>query len=144
MLARFKFIELQIHKLRLYVNIYLSKVSQHHTVCSNIFNLQLNFFIFGTRSYSQNYNYCVYSMKFYLQINTVMDVLDQTKNHNGPFLFVEEDHYMAPSVLQALHNLAHFKKKFVVILHTFFIIINFVLFLLCSEQFFFKNTFLFY
>ena len=42
-----------------------------------------------------------------------MDVLDQTKNHNGPFLFVEEDHYMAPSFLHALKNLVEFKKKFV-------------------------------
>eukprot|EP00111_Clytia_hemisphaerica_P016308 TCONS_00048294-protein len=45
------------------------------------------------------------------KINHVMDNLDQTKKHNGPFLFIEEDHYLAPSFVHALRTLGNFKKS---------------------------------
>lgn len=45
------------------------------------------------------------------KINMVMDVLDKTKNHDGPFLFVEEDHYVAPSFIHALKTLQNFRKS---------------------------------
>ncbi|XP_065648384.1 alpha-1,6-mannosyl-glycoprotein 2-beta-N-acetylglucosaminyltransferase isoform X2 [Hydra vulgaris] len=45
------------------------------------------------------------------KINMVMDVLDATKNHDGPFMFIEEDHYMAPSFYESLMNLHKTKKS---------------------------------
>lgn len=75
-----------------------------------------------------------------LQINTVMDVLDKTRNHNGPFLFVEEDHYMAPSFLHALNNLAHFKKKFVSYYY-YLRVLNFFVHFFSNIMFFYQHEF---
>jgi len=45
------------------------------------------------------------------KINMVFDELGATKNHNGPFMFVEEDHFVTPSFLDALMKLHQIKNS---------------------------------
>ena len=47
------------------------------------------------------------------QINMVFDELLAGKEHNGPVLFVEEDHYVSPSFYQDLMKLHQVKHRFV-------------------------------
>ena len=47
-------------------------------------------------------------------MNTIFDKLNTTKNHNGPFIFLEEDHYVSPDLLHVLKSVIAFKIKYVI------------------------------
>ena len=43
----------------------------------------------------------------------VMDEIEATRYHDGPFMLVEEDHYVTPSFYDAMIRLHHIKQKLV-------------------------------
>lgn len=45
------------------------------------------------------------------KINHIMDGVQATKKHKGPFLFLEEDHYVAPDVLHVLKLMLKKRKE---------------------------------
>lgn len=48
-------------------------------------------------------------------MNTIFDKLNATKNHNGPFIFLEEDHYVSPDLLFILKSMIAYKIKYVTV-----------------------------
>ena len=52
-----------------------------------------------------------YLCVFIFQANTVFDSLNITRNYNGPVLFLEEDHFVAPDFYHMLHLLYERKLK---------------------------------
>ena len=43
----------------------------------------------------------------------VMGEIEATRYHDGPFMLVEEDHYVTPSFYDAMMRLHHIKQKLV-------------------------------
>ena len=41
-----------------------------------------------------------------------MNQLTVTKNHSGPFIFLEEDHFVAPDLLYMTHLMQDYKERY--------------------------------
>ncbi len=46
-----------------------------------------------------------------LQINHVFDTLHVTRQHVGPVLFIEEDHYLVPDFIHVLNKMLKFADE---------------------------------
>ncbi|XP_022691300.1 uncharacterized protein LOC111261786 isoform X2 [Varroa jacobsoni] len=55
--------------------------------------------------------FCQTKHHWWWKANRVMDALNATAQHNGPFMFLEEDHYVTPDVLHVLRRMETAQPK---------------------------------
>lgn len=55
--------------------------------------------------------FCQTKHHWWWKINRVMDALNITTHHNGPFMFLEEDHYVVPDVIHVLRKMETARPK---------------------------------
>ncbi|OQR77759.1 hypothetical protein BIW11_06863 [Tropilaelaps mercedesae] len=55
--------------------------------------------------------FCQTKHHWWWKVNRVMDALNVTAQHNGPFMFLEEDHYVTPDVLHVLRKMELTRPK---------------------------------